>query len=265
MIANGIKIQNRRTGGDRPAVVISHGTTDDGIGWMRVARALEQDYDVIMYDRRGHGFSDASESGHCFEDHAVDLVELIAALDLAQPRVIGHSSGAAVAASAGASHPDLFAGVVLEDPAWGSAWGDWATVKEGMREWFLSLGSRTREDLIAQCRESKPVWTEEEFALWAEIKLQIHRHVAQAFDQPPLWQDWIRQITCPILLITDGPGKGAINTPQDLQLAASLWHEGRAVRIDGAGHLIHTDRPEPFMEAVKTFLAQVAAGEGVSS
>jgi pimeloyl-ACP methyl ester carboxylesterase len=62
-LANGMKIHYHRTGGDKPALVLSHGSTGNGLFWTRVARALESDYDVIMYDQRGHGLSDAPPSG----------------------------------------------------------------------------------------------------------------------------------------------------------------------------------------------------------
>ena len=73
VVANGIKIHYNRTGGDKPPVVLAHGFTDNGLCWTRAAQVLEQDYDVIMYDARGHGFSDAPESGYSTEDHAADL------------------------------------------------------------------------------------------------------------------------------------------------------------------------------------------------
>ncbi len=50
-IANGIGIHYHRTGGDKPALVLSHGSTDNGLFWTRAARSLERDYDVIMYDQ----------------------------------------------------------------------------------------------------------------------------------------------------------------------------------------------------------------------
>ena len=56
---NGIRMHYHRTGGDKPALVLSHGATDSGLCWTRVARVLEADYDVIMPDARGHGRSDA--------------------------------------------------------------------------------------------------------------------------------------------------------------------------------------------------------------
>lgn len=125
IVVNGIKFHYQRTGGDKPALVILHGVTDNGKSWQRVARALAQDYDVITYDRRGHGLSDAPQSGYSFEDHAVDLAGLIAALNLEHPRVIGHSGGAAAAAIFAANHPHLPSCLIVEDPPWGNGWGSW--------------------------------------------------------------------------------------------------------------------------------------------
>jgi N-formylmaleamate deformylase len=257
-IANGIRIHYHRTGGDKPVLILSHGVTDNGLIWTRVASALEQDYDVIMVDQRGHGLSDAPEGGYDFQNQALDLLGLIAALDLKQPRAMGHSAGAAIVAAAAAEHPELFSCVILEDPPWGSARGSWIPAMEGMRQWVLGLASKTREELIAYRRELSPNWPDEEVMPWAEGKLQMSPNASQIFDQPRLpWQDWLSRITCPILLITGDPERGAVNTPEDVQELASLWREGRTVRISDAGHVIHCDRHEAYMEAVQSFLVQV--------
>ncbi|MCO6452646.1 MAG: alpha/beta fold hydrolase [Caldilineales bacterium] len=127
MIANGVRLHYHRTGGHdgnaKPPLVIVTGVTDIGIGYARVARVLESDYDVILYDARGHGYSEKLETGYTFEEHAADLVDLIATLGLKHPRVIAHSGGAAAAMIAAADHPDLMAGLVLYDPCWGSGGG----------------------------------------------------------------------------------------------------------------------------------------------
>ena len=49
---NGIRMHYYRTVGDKPVLVLAHGATDDGLCWTRVARALEDDYDVFMPDAR---------------------------------------------------------------------------------------------------------------------------------------------------------------------------------------------------------------------
>src|SRR3982074_2513917 len=94
VITNKIKIHYYRTGGDKRPLVLSHGATDSGLCWSRVARTLESEYDVIMPDSRGHGLSDAPETGYSSADHAADLAGLIRALGLEQPAVGGHSMGA---------------------------------------------------------------------------------------------------------------------------------------------------------------------------
>src|SRR2546427_11475061 len=78
--ANGMRIHYYRTGGDKPPLVLSHGATDSGLCWTRVARALESNYDVILPDARGHGSSDAPPSGDASSDRAADLAGLIDAL-----------------------------------------------------------------------------------------------------------------------------------------------------------------------------------------
>ena len=87
-VANGIKIHYNRTGGDKPPVVLSHGFSDNGLCWTRIAQTLEKTYDVIIPDARGHGFSDAPKEGYSAEDQAADLAGLIQALGLEKPRPI---------------------------------------------------------------------------------------------------------------------------------------------------------------------------------
>ena len=87
IISNGIRIRYHRTGGDKPTLLIAHGVTDNALSWSRFARSMEQDYDVILYDRRGHGFSDKPESGYTFRDHAEDMAGLTMALGLDHPHI----------------------------------------------------------------------------------------------------------------------------------------------------------------------------------
>ena len=44
--SNGIRLHYDRSGGDGPETVLAHGFTDNGLCWIRVARALEKDYDL---------------------------------------------------------------------------------------------------------------------------------------------------------------------------------------------------------------------------
>ncbi len=93
--ANGLRLHYTRTGGDKPAVVLAHGVTDDGLCWTPVAEELAPEYDVIMVDARGHGRSDGPEAGYDPALQAADLHGVIAGLGLQKPAILGHSMGAA--------------------------------------------------------------------------------------------------------------------------------------------------------------------------
>ena len=113
---NGITIHYTRTGGSKPPLVLLHGLTANGACWTPLARALEEDYDVIMPDARGHGKSSVPDVGYRYEDHANDVVGLIKTLRLPPSILIGHSMGGMVAAMVASRNPELLRSVVLADP-----------------------------------------------------------------------------------------------------------------------------------------------------
>ncbi len=116
---NGVRLHLTRTGGDKPSLVLVHGISDDGLCWSPVAMALSADYDVIMVDARGHGYSDAPESGYDLITLANDLHGVIRDLQLNKPFVLGHSLGAVTSLVMSALYPQTPCAIVLEDPpAW---------------------------------------------------------------------------------------------------------------------------------------------------
>ena len=86
---NGIRLHYYRTGGDKPQIVLLHGFSENGLCWSRTARALEQNYDVIMVDARGHGLSAGPATGYSQELLTQDIVALIQELRLERPGLWG--------------------------------------------------------------------------------------------------------------------------------------------------------------------------------
>src|SRR5262245_52251433 len=111
--ANGLQLHYMRSGGDKPALVLVHGFTDDGVYWLPVAEHFTQDYDVIMPDARGHGYSDAPEKGYTPREQAQDLKGIIDGLGLQKPLVLGHSMGAITAMTLAGLYPDVPQAVLL--------------------------------------------------------------------------------------------------------------------------------------------------------
>jgi pimeloyl-ACP methyl ester carboxylesterase len=71
--ANGIRLHYTRTDGDKPPLVLAHGVTDAGPCWTAVAEALAAEYDAIMVDAHGHGYSDAQKRGYVPEEQVGGL------------------------------------------------------------------------------------------------------------------------------------------------------------------------------------------------
>jgi N-formylmaleamate deformylase len=258
---NGIQLHYQRTGGEKPIVVLVHGMTDYSLYWSRVVRALEDTYDIILYDMRGHGHSDAPETGYTPEDYANDLLGLISVLGLKRPAVVGHSLGATTTLTAAALDPHVFGCIVLEDPPWPA---HAATVEQsaGFAEtWKASMSARQQceyEERIAHCLAEHPTWHSEDCQRRAEsdvlVRLQIFSGFIPMFTQP--WQAFAAKITCPALLIASDPLLGGIVTPAVAEEFARITPRGHVTTIPGAGHAIHREQLDRFVDAVHAFIAE---------
>jgi N-formylmaleamate deformylase len=260
--ANGLRLHFTRTGGDQPPIVLAHGVTDAGPCWTPVAEALAAEYDVIMVDARGHGHSDAPERGYGPADQAADLAGVITALGLEHPAVLGHSMGAATALVLAGTYPDLPGAILLEDPpAW---WTDRTATAEaterlaGMRERFIGLKQKTREELLAGQRAEQPGWSDAELDPWADAKQRFSPSVLSVLDEDNAagidWPVILSRITCPALLITADPALGAIVTAESAAILQALVPHLEIAHVSGAGHNIRRDQFGRYRELVRGFL-----------
>lgn len=261
---DGTNIHWYRTGmRGKPPVVLLHGFTDSGLCWRRLATDLAADYDLVMTDAVGHGKSGGPERG--FRTRAVsDVIAVIGALGLDRPAVIGHSMGGSTAAGVTAAAPDRVRAAILEDPGWRDAAAPPVTSAGGLAlgspawaAWNRSYKEMTPEERTARSAEERAAWPEVDRPDWAEAKAQFNLAVLDHQDEPrPPWREVVAKITCPVLLITADPERGAIITPEQADEAARLWRTGRIVYIPGAGHNIRREQYEPFLAAVTAFLAE---------
>jgi N-formylmaleamate deformylase len=245
------------------SVVLLHGVTDNGMCWVRVMNALCKDYDLILPDSRGHGLTDALELGYGVDDRAADVAGLIQELHLERPVLLGHSMGAETAMGAAALFPESIRAVIVEDPPWpGRFWGSTPEERaDRAARWGEDIRKQkalSTDDLVAQARSQHPDWPEEELLPWAEAKQQVSPFVANMVHAPRRrWSDYVHQAQCPILLITGDPERGAIVNAQTVQDAGLFWKNGRVVNIPNAGHSIHREQFDPYIRAVRDFLAKV--------
>lgn len=114
--ANGVVLHHRLRGAaGRPALVFSNSLGTDLRIWDAVAAELEADYRLLLYDKRGHGLSQATPQPYLMTDHVGDLAALIDHLGIARAAVVGLSVGGMIAQGLASLRPDLVAALVLCD------------------------------------------------------------------------------------------------------------------------------------------------------
>ncbi len=263
--ANGLKIHFTRTGGDKPALVLLHGITDDGLCWTPVAEALASEFDVVMVDARGHGHSEAPANGYDDFTQAEDLVGLIEALQLSNPILLGHSMGALTTLTLAGMHPHLPRAIVLEDPPalWMPAQPPDPEEIEARERWRATLAGfkqKSRQTLLSEQRQAAPSWSEAELQPWVDSKqrfsLQVLQFDRRRGDGRQDLSETIERISCPGLLITGDPNLGAIVEPESASVLKNRYGGKLEIaHIPGAGHSIRRDQFDGFMAAVSGFLA----------
>lgn len=112
--ANGIRHHYLEWGDPSdPPLLMLHATGLCAWPWKPIARRLAEHYRVMAFDQRGHGDTDCSDKGYRFEFAGEDLAAIVEEMDLASPRVVGHSSGGLAAIIASNLLPGRLNRVVL--------------------------------------------------------------------------------------------------------------------------------------------------------
>ena len=63
-------------------LVFLHGLMGFASNWKRIARHFESDFEILIYDQRGHGRSFHPAKGFAPEDYAQDLFEILEAKNM---------------------------------------------------------------------------------------------------------------------------------------------------------------------------------------
>lgn len=254
---NGIHIHYLRTGGCKPPLVLLHGLTGSGACWIPLARALEDEYDVVMPDARGHGNSSTPLDGYRYEDHASDVVGLIQRLGLAAPVLLGHSMGGVTAAVVASQLARAVRGVILADPTFLSPQRQREVYESDVVEQHRRLLSLNKGEVLAEARLRHPQRSSEFIELLAEARLQTRMRAFDVLTPPnPEFHELVSIICVPILLVLGDNGVVSLETARELQ------NPNPHLRVElmrDVGHGLPYDQPNGFEAAVRSFLRLVAA------
>jgi pimeloyl-ACP methyl ester carboxylesterase len=247
-----VRLHYWRRGTGAP-LVLAHGFGDSGECWTRVAEALEDEYDIVAYDARYHGLSDAPDTAE-MQRSAMgdDLVGVCEALALERPAIMGHSMGGMTVMFAAAAYPELFSCAVMEDPPF---WSEEPPQRQP------SALPGTVEAVEEMGRKFNPGWHESEFGPWARAKLQLRMQMQGRRGLPGIdaWRTEVAKMDLPTLLVCGGNRERmAIVTDEVAAEMRRTNPQLEVVKFAGAGHNVRREALEGFVAATRTFLGKHA-------
>jgi len=98
---------------NRPALIFLHYFGGSSRTWTEVISRLSADYHCLAPDLRGFGESDSPTNGYAVKDYADDVAGLIAAANVENYVLVGHSMGGKIALILAACRPSNLHSLVL--------------------------------------------------------------------------------------------------------------------------------------------------------
>lgn len=263
---------------DAPPLLLVHGGRDHCRNWDWVADALREDYHIIAPDLRGHGDSQWSVGGsYELMEYVYDIAQLLRQTALMPISIVAHSLGGMISLQYAGIYPDNVVKLVAIEGLGPSptmlAELKGKTPDQRMREWIDDLrglsGRVVRryasiEDAFQRMQEENPHLKPEQAR-----HLTVHG-VNQNEDGTYSWKfdnyvrlfppfglgveavqaNWSR-ITCPTLLM-----RGTESWASDPEKDGRLQHfkNAKVVNVSRAGHWLHHDQFDVFIEEVRSFL-----------
>jgi pimeloyl-ACP methyl ester carboxylesterase len=267
---NGAEIEYEVVGSGEPVLFISP-VLADGFLPLVSEPALVDRHQLIRYHKRGWVGSTHTAPPVSIADHAADAAAILDHLGVPRAHVTGHSTGAVVAAQLALDHPETVHTLILLEPLMLTVPSGEAVLRQ-VEPAFEAYGSGDHEEAWA-------IFLSAASGLdWATCRGVLENRIPGAVAQAVKDADTLFGVELPA--ITDwafGPEQAATIGCQVLSvlgtntlplfvevatfLRSSLPHVQERT-IDGVGHLLHIQRPEPVARAMAEFLGSNSIAGG---
>ena len=238
LLLKDLRLHYLRWQGSQPgrSAVLLHGLASNARIWEWVAPHLAQaGYTVYALDARGHGLTDSPDGSYGFETFRRDLDEFLAACELENPLLVGHSWGASVALDYAAQAPrtprypcGIFlvdGGVIQMDALPGATWettsqrlapprlagtplGDFLRRMDGWRDaWKPEDPGADPVPIILANFD-----IDENERIYPRLTFERHMQIVRAMWEFQTYQAY-ETVRCPVRLVLAQPA--AVNTEQE--------------------------------------------------
>lgn len=227
--------------GSGPPVLLVHGGTATGPHeWSAVAAHLAAARRVVVVDVRAHGGSVHDDGRLGVDRFAADLLHVLRRLGIPRADLVGFSMGGNTVLELLCVHPGLARRTVVVG---GSATGDRDRVLALTRTdaWPASLRS-LRHDV-----DATPDY-------WRRLRDVLVTAWAANTEIDPAR---LARVSSPVLVVNgaDDP----VQSPAVARHLADALPDGRLQLVERAGHAVHADRPDAFLDLLDDFLTPTGA------
>ena len=222
--------------------------------WDELIPLIQDQANIILYDKRGHGLSDFIAPSNRLEDYAEDANGLLEKLSIRRAIIVGLSVGGQIAAMLASKNPGLADRLVLCDTA--------AKIGNDI-SWNQRIETVKRQGLATISGDIMKRWFSTSFHQKFPGKVAGYKNMLERC-QPAAYiracesirdtdlAHMMRQLRLPALCIV---GEGDLSTtPADVQYMSTLIPDASFRVIDGSGHVPCVDNPEKFSRLILDFI-----------
>lgn len=242
--------------GEGQPLVILHGLFGFSDNWQTHAKRLSEYYRVILVDLRNHGHSPWSND-FSYELMAEDVHELFVHLGLTKVLLLGHSMGGKVAMHFAQRYPNVLEKLIVVDIGVKSYPQHHDHIIAGMHAVDLEtikvrseaeaiLKQNIDSDGVRQFLLKNLYWKEKGQLAWRMNLPVLEASMPEILAEVPNKEVWT-----PTLFI-----RGALSgyiLDEDVSDLEERFPDSQLVTIENAGHWVHAEAPEEFLDAVLSF------------
>ena len=262
---DGVELEYEVVGSGEPVLLIPPGPLADGFFPFLSEEALADDHRLIQYHRRGQVGSSQATPPLSYTEQAADAAGLLGHLGVSRAHVVGHSTGANIALQLALDRPEVVQTLALLEP-WLTAVPSASPFFEQAETPMKAYGAGDKEAAMAGFLSlaSGLEWE----TCRAVIDGYVPGGVAQAIkdadtfcgvDLPALsaWKfgsEDAAAISQPVLSVL-GADSGRLFV-EGAALLRSWLPKVEDLTVEGVGHLLQIQRPEPVARGIAEFFGR---------
>jgi 3-oxoadipate enol-lactonase len=249
---NGTTIAYTDTGGNKPAVILSHGFLMDHSMFDAQVEALKSSYRVITWDERGFGGTNAP-ADFSYWDSANDVLALMDHLGIDSAVVGGMSQGGFLSLRVALTAPERVRGLILIDTQAGTE--DPATIEpyNQLHAAWVEYGAVAVQDAIAGIILGPGEWPEW-YTKWAALQPDQFTKAFNCLMHRDDITGRLAEISCPALIV-HGTADIAISMDKAEALRDGLAGHVTLVPVEGGPHAANMTHPAEVNAAILQFLS----------